>query len=717
MSTIIIVDDQPINRAIYAKLASSIEADARAEAFANPLDALAAMLEETPDLIITDYNMPGLDGASFIRRVRAEPALSDIPIIVITVFEDKALRIKALEAGATDFLLSPVDHYEFSARGRNLLKLRRQQLLLANRAETLEAKLEESKQSLREAIRDSSARLAQVIDTVPAMISATDKKGRFLFMNAYQAGIMGVDPSNIVGRPAEEVLGAALGSENEAIDQLIFQTGRCAESFEFEFSQHNSPARVFLAKKSPLKGGANDIIGVVTSSIDITSRKEAERHLHHVAHHDSITDLPNRLFFGECLCQAIRQARCDNQRLALHLIDLDGFKSVNDVLGHSAGDELLGAISKRLLSIEQHGHHVARLGGDEFAVLQVGLRDYRDASELAGDICALLSEPVFLGNTPARVTASIGIAVYPDHGGTSEDLLRNADLAMYKAKGDGGDRCEFFSVNMHLRAQQSAILDAQLLRAVERMEFEIYYQPQVRLDSGQPVGVEALVRWRRSDGSLVSPAGFLPRAEQNGLILPISELVLRGACSQAAAWRRYGMPPLRLSVNLSPSQFRGHDLPLRVAQILNETELDPRLLDLEITENILMHDIAQVVVQLEQLSALGVSISIDDFGTGFSSLSYVKRLPAHRLKIDQSFVCDVMSDASDRAIIATIVNLAHNLGMDVVAEGIETIDQLECLRSMGCDIAQGYFCGKPMVAAHLETFLLKWMCSANAANA
>jgi diguanylate cyclase (GGDEF)-like protein/PAS domain S-box-containing protein len=707
MSTIVIVDDQPINRAIYTKLASSVENVARTETFADPREALKSLVRLAPDLIITDYKMPGLDGAAFIARVRADPATTDIPIIVITVFEEKSYRFRALDAGATDFLLSPVDRREFVTRVRNLLKLRRQQLLLAHRAERLERRLEHSEQSLREAVRDSSERLAQVIDAVPAMVSATDQQGRYLFMNACQAALMGIDPSAAVGRDAADILDAEGAARAKALDQLVLQNRGPIHSFEDEFTDAAGGRRVFLTTKSPLRNASNEMIGVVTSSLDITARKAAERHLQHMAHHDSLTGLPNRVLLAERVRQEIAGGRRGDRCFALHVIDLDGFKAVNDVMGHSTGDRFLAAIAQRLETLKRPGFLIARLGGDEFAVLQTNPANDGAAAALAEQIISLLGEPIVIDDQRMVHGASIGTALYPTDGDNIEDLLRHADLAMYKAKADGGDRHQFYAADMTRRACQAAQLDAELRLAIERDEFVLHYQPQVQARSGEIIGAEALVRWRKPDGSLVPPGGFLARAEENGLILPISALVLRQACKQAAAWRRNGLPPLRMSVNLSPIQFCGQGLPFLIARVLSETNLDPMLLELELTENILMHNIDQVVVQLEQLSELGVVISIDDFGIGYSSLSYVKRLPVDRLKIDQTFIRDVTSDPSDRAIVSAIVNLAHSLHMDVVAEGVESAEQLECVRAAGCDAVQGYYCGRPMPAEQFEDFIAK----------
>ncbi len=704
MSLIVIVDDQPTNRQIFTKIAASIDSTIEVECFADPQLALDWLKSNTPDLVITDYNMPHMDGAEFISRLRQTPALRDIPIIVITVFEDHAYRIAALDAGATDFLQSPVDHREFVTRARNLLKLRQQQRLLTSRAANLKRELEDSERELQRTMRDSSERLAQVIDTVPALISASDCEGRFLFLNAYHNQITGIDSREAIGRDTTEVLGEEAGNRNKTLDRLVIEGEKPLSSYEEEIIDRSGHRRVFLTTKSPLRDAGNRITGILTSSLDITDRKAAESHLLFIAHHDALTELPNRTMLRERLNLQIARSRSGDQQFALHLIDLDNFKNVNDVLGHSAGDNILIEVAKRLIAIRHDGDVVARLGGDEFAVLQGDISSREDAAVFASEIGTALARPHSVYGQTIETTASIGVVMHPADGCDFEEMLRHADLAMYQAKADGGSQHLFYSANMNTLARRTVALDAELRTALEREEFVLYYQPQIDIKSGSIIGVEALVRWQTAAGEIIGPAGFLPRAEENGMIVPINEWVLREACAQAVAWQKQkaGMPPLRMGVNLSPVQFRKQSVPLLVARVLADTGMDPRMLDLELTENIVMQNTESVAVQLRQLRELGVLISIDDFGTGFSSLSYIKHFPIDRLKIDQSFVRDLMTDPSDAAIVQAIISLGASLKLDVIAEGVETPEQLEHLREAGCLEAQGYYFGRPMPACELE---------------
>jgi diguanylate cyclase (GGDEF)-like protein len=418
-----------------------------------------------------------------------------------------------------------------------------------------------------------------------------------------------------------------------------------------------------------------------------------------MAQHDALTDLPNRTLLRDRLRREIARARRGDRAFALHVIDLDGFKSVNDLLGHSVGDKYLRTIAERLRAIARDTDTVARLGGDEFAILQTQVTRSEDAAELAALVIKSVAEPCLCSGERLALSASVGITIHPTDGADDTELFKNADLAMYRAKTDGGNLYRFYAADMNTRAREAAALDGALREAIEKEQFLLFYQPQVETATGRIVGAEALLRWDRPGCGIVSPGEFLARAEDNGLILPINEWVLREACREARSWRRSGLPPLRISVNLSPVQFRKQSVPLLVAKVLADTGLEPWLLDLELTESIMLRETEVVAKDLRQLQDLGVSISIDDFGTGYSSLSYVKRFPVDRLKIDQCFVRDLTENPNDAAIVRAMVSLGQSLELKVVAEGVESAEQLALLRAEGCDEAQGYYFGKPMPAA------------------
>jgi diguanylate cyclase (GGDEF)-like protein/PAS domain S-box-containing protein len=707
MPLVVILDDRSTNRKIFAKLAATIEDDITVRSFADPETALRWLETNTPDLIVTDYKMPSMNGAEFIRRFRDRTETAEIPIIVITVYEEREFRLRALEAGATDFLISPVDHQEFKTRARNLLKLRKQQILLASRADNLEQKLERSERSREEALRDSSERLAQVIDTVPALISATGRDNTFLFVNAFQAALGGIDPADAIGKDVSCMFGPERGSRSRALDRKVFKTGASLPTFEEEIVDSTGTRRVVLTTKSPLRDRSNAVVAVLTSSIDITDRKRAEEHVLHVAHHDALTGLPNRTLLADRLRREIARTRRGDRPFALHLIDLDAFKNINDVLGHTIGDKFLKVVAERLQSLTRDTDMVARLGGDEFAILQSQVTRSEDAASLAERIVAAVAEPFVFAGERIATSASVGITLHPSDGSDPQQLLKNADLAMYRAKADGRNLVRFYAADMINRAQEARILDSELRQAIAERQFVLYYQPQVELKTGKIIGAEALLRWRRPGRGITGPAKFLARAEENDLILPINEWVLQEACRQAKAWQRAGLPPLRIGVNLSAVQFRKQSVPLLVARTLKDTGLEPWRLDLELTESIVMENTEAVAADLKQLHDLGVSISIDDFGTGYSSLTYVKSFPVDRLKIDQCFIRDLATDPSDAAIVRAIVSLGHSLELAVVAEGVETPDQLAHLDSEGCDEVQGYYFGKPMPADEFLALLGK----------
>ena len=705
MPVVLILDDRITNRSVYARLAASVEEGVQVEVFADPYEALAWVDDHQVDLIITDYKMPRLDGAEFTREVRLRPNGVDVPIVVITVYNDRSFRLRALEAGATDFLLSPVDHFEFRTRARNLLALRHQQQLLKLHARSLQRELEVSERTREQLLRNSREALAQVIDTVPALISAADADGRCVFVNALQATAANSNPSDLVGRDVGELLGPSRVGRSREADQVVFQTGHGFPAYEEELLDPHGQRRVLLTTKAPLRDEDGKVASVLTTSLDITDRKQAEDRLLHLAQHDPLTGLPNRTFLSENLTRLLSVAGRHEGVLALHFLDLDRFKAVNDVFGHQVGDRLLKAVARRLVEAVRAGDVVARLGGDEFAVLQVGVGDPAEASALAARITEALAQPFVLNGRELAISASIGITLHPRDGRSANELLRNADLAMYQAKAEGRRSYRFFDATLDARARTAMLLEADLRGAITRGEFELHYQPQVCLRTGQVAGAEALLRWRRPGIGLLTPRDFLAVAEETGLIEPIGAWVLKAACIEAANWQAQGLGTLRVSANLSPIQFLRQDMRNLVRGTLAETGLDPRMLELELTERSLMQNTDDVAATLKDLRADGVSFAIDDFGTGYSVLAYVKHFPVDRLKIDQSFVLNLKTDPADAAIVRAVIDLGHSLGLQVTAEGVETADQIAELMATGCDEIQGHYFSEPLPGAEFVEFV------------
>lgn len=435
-------------------------------------------------------------------------------------------------------------------------------------------------------------------------------------------------------------------------------------------------------------------------------RQHSQERIHYQAYHDALTDLPNRTLFHDRLEQAMAQARRRGQLLALHLVDLDRFKEINDTLGHVVGDELLKGVAHRLQRTVRASDTVARLGSDEFAVIQTELNDVQGAAVLAQKAIDALARPFRLGDREVRTGAAIGIAVFPSDGTEAAQFLQNADLALDAGKAKGQNTYEFFDPEVRAALKARKKLEEQLHRALAGNQFTVHFQPQVELASGRFVGVEALVRWRHPDRGIVSPNEFIPVAESTGLIRPLGEWVLRAACAQMRVWQDAGLSPSSVAVNLSAGQLNGGDFVATVTDALDSSRLAPGQLELEITETMIMHrrDLT-IGPQLEQLHELGVRISVDDFGTGYGSLPYLKRFPVSKVKIDQSFVQGIGRDADDEAIIEAVIGLGRSLNMTVVAEGVETNEQFAFLKAEGCHQAQGYYFGRPLPARELTALL------------
>jgi diguanylate cyclase len=435
------------------------------------------------------------------------------------------------------------------------------------------------------------------------------------------------------------------------------------------------------------------------------SLQRANDELQRIALHDPLTKLPNRVLLEDRIEQAIAHAERSKVNCAVLFVDLDRFKMVNDSLGHFVGDELLRGVASRLHALVRAEDTVSRMGGDEFVLLLREVEGTPDALDVASKALAGLREPFRVHQQELYVTPSIGIAVYPEHGNTAQMLITRADAAMYNVKKGGRNDVRVFATEMSTFFPERLMLENDLRRALERHEFELHYQPKVELEDGSVIGMEALVRWRHPRKGLVAPDQFIPLAEESGLIVPIGRWVIEEACRQNKAWQDAGMPHLRVAVNISGLQFRQKDLLESIDYALGSSGLAPECLEVEITESVVMQNASDAIVTLERLSAMGVHVSIDDFGTGYSSLSYLKRFPIDKLKIDRSFIRDVSTDMEDAAIVRATIGLAHNLRLRVVAEGVETAEQLEFLRALGCDEYQGYYKSKPVAAAEFERVL------------
>ncbi|HUP94643.1 MAG TPA: EAL domain-containing protein [Burkholderiales bacterium] len=432
------------------------------------------------------------------------------------------------------------------------------------------------------------------------------------------------------------------------------------------------------------------------------SLKRANDELQRLALQDPLTKLPNRLLLEDRIDQAIVHAKRGKLESAVLFVDLDRFKSVNDSLGHFTGDELLRSVAQRLQGLMRAEDTVARLGGDEFVILLRQVASSNDALEVANKLLAQLGEPFRIHDQELYVTASIGVSLFPAHGDTAQMLVTRADAAMYHAKQDGRNACRVFESDMNTFFPERLMLENDLRRALGAREFDLHYQPKVDILSGSVRGMEALLRWRHPTRGLVAPDEFIPLAEDTGLIVSIGRWVIQEACAQNMEWQKAGLPKLSVAVNISGVQFRQKDLLDTVAHALATSGLAPECLEVEITESVVMQNASEAIVTLERLSKMGVQVSIDDFGTGYSSLSYLKRFPIDKLKIDRSFIRDISSDMEDAAIVRATIGLAHNLRLKVIAEGVETKDQLDFLRSLGCDEYQGYYKSRPLPPAEFE---------------
>jgi diguanylate cyclase (GGDEF)-like protein len=677
--TVLVADDDPVMRLLMLEMLAQVGLDA-VEAEDGPA-AIASFRRQPPDLVLLDVDMPNMDGFAVCRAIRAlqdQEALESaatVPIIMVTGGDDLEAVTQAYEVGATDFVSKPIN---WPILGHRVLYVLRASDAIAR-------------------LRVADAQNRAVLAAIPDTFFRLNRDGFYLdYEQGHEAG-SAFPLEQCVGRHVSQVLprhiAGHLLEQTEAV--LASQQIR---SFDYEL-QLGQQLRHFEARL--VSTGAGDVLGLVR---DISERKRAEEQIRRLAYCDSLTGIPNRQAFLELLERELAHSRQAGKKFAVLFMDLDSFKRINDTLGHNVGDLLLQTVSERLrdtirpsdvVSHMAGGNHLARLGGDEFTILIPDLDRVEGALAVAQRVKDTMRRPFQLDGNEIFVTASIGISLYPEDGEDSESLLKFADTAMYHAKNCGKNNAKLYSSSLTMQIMSHVKLEVGLRKALQNNELYLLYQPQIDVPSSQIVGVEALVRWRHPEHGVIPPNDFIPLAEETGLIVPIGEWVLRTACTQAKAWQQTCRRAIRMAVNLSARQFKDENLTQIVLSALGDTGLEPRLLELELTEGTLMDDARATMVMLEQLRGIGVLLSIDDFGTGYSSMSYLKRFDVRALKIDKSFINGLPQDSENAAITRAIIAMAHGLKMIVVAEGVETDEQLALLEQYGCDMAQGFYLGRP----------------------
>jgi diguanylate cyclase (GGDEF)-like protein/PAS domain S-box-containing protein len=692
LQNILLVENDTVHaNAVRDALSNSSDGSFRVICFRHCRDALDRLANRKQQgkhvaAVLVDLFLPDSAGIeTFDRLFQAAP---QIPILILTAAQDEDVAKLAVQRGAHEYLLKDrLDAYLLPKAVGSMIE----------RAANTEALFEEKER-------------AQVtLNSIGDAVMSTDVAGNVTYLNIVAERLTGWSQQEAAGHPLEEVF--------QIVDSTTREEARNPMAFAVRENKTVglTPNCVLIRRdgvESPIEDSAapiHDRYGQVTGAVmvfhDVSVARATTLTMAYLAQHDSLTDLPNRVLFNDRLSEAIALAHRHRRQLAVLFLDVDRFKRINDSLGHMIGDRLLQSIARRLVGCVRTSDTVSRQGGDEFVVLLPEVTHARDATVCADKILQVLRSPHRIDEHDLHVTASIGIVTYPDDGTDADTLMKHADFAMYHAKENGRDNRQFFKPDVNMRALERQSLENGLRHALEREEFKLHYQPKLNLRTGAIVGVEALIRWLHPELGLVPPADFIPIAEESGLIVPIGRWVLAEACHQAQAWQDIGLAPIRVGINISAVELRANDFVEFMRLILAETGLESQFLELELTETFLMQDSASTSTVLHALKAIGLHLALDDFGTGYSSLNHLKRFPIDTLKIDRSFVHGIPVNSEDASIVGAMISMGSHLHMRVVAEGVETREQLAFLQDHECPFGQGYYFSHPVAARECTQLL------------
>ncbi len=699
---ILIVDDDPVVLKSLKDLLAIRGLDA--DTAIGGREAIVCLDQKDYDLVLLDLQMPYVNGHDVMTHIRQQNM--DLSVIIVSGETSFDAARDACSQGAYDFLRKPYATDELIITINNALK---------------EKQLAKKNQLMQDQLRESERLHRYLVNTSPDIIYILDPEGNFTFINERIESLLGYDASELIGKHYTLLV----HNDDAEVARYVFNErrvgDRASRNVELRLKcKDDNTARFFETRALPIELSSMGIykneenpkkrtyLGTYGVARDITERKLAEETINFQAYHDLLTNLPNRALLRDRLSLAITQAKREEEMLAVMFLDLDRFKNINDSLGHVIGDELLQQVSTRLKSCVREGDTLARFGGDEFTLLlpkiTKGQEDIRKIAEKINDV---LRDPFTIDDNELYVSASIGISIYPRDGTNMDNLIKHADIAMYHVKDKGKNGYQFYSDDMTTPYFQNLSLETGIHKALDNDEFHLMYQPQINIKSGEIVGVEALVRWEHPEHGPITPAEFIPFAEETGMIVDIGHWVLRNACAELKRWRDAGLPEIRMSINMSARQLAEKDIVKRISNMLKDYGIPGHCIELEITENTIMSEMDSVIHKLKELSRKGVNIAIDDFGTGYSSLSYLHKLPIQTLKIDRAFIKELNMNNSGNSIINTIVAMAKGLDLNVIAEGVETQQQLDYLHEIDCHEAQGFLFGKPLPADVISQLLIQ----------